>query len=135
MMRKIWLAAALGLGTVAFATPAFANSHMESAKNNPQLMQKLQGELGGEWNVAVEHGALVASRKQPQAAESDMHSKVQDQIQDLRQSDKKMNAHVKGDTAKLSGKIDDCSKLPETAQDFASIQGINKIVIDARCGK
>jgi hypothetical protein len=131
----MWMVAAIGLGGVSFATPALANNQMVPAKDSPQIQEKMQGVLGSEWDVAVQKDALVATRKQPQAASNDTQSKIKDEVKDLRQSNKKMTTKVKGDTAHLGGKIDDCSKLPGTAQDLASIQGINKIVVDAHCGK
>jgi hypothetical protein len=101
----------------------------------PSLESALSDELGADWRVDKHGAAMTATRvkSKPRAAKFD--AEVREEMKEFRGEHKEATALHQGDQVTLRGRIDDCGKAAHAADEFAEIDGINKIFVDISCAK
>ena len=77
----------------------------------------------------------LATRVTPKKADNNLTKKVNDQIRDFRDNYKDAQVVRTRDEITLRGRIDDCGDAAKAANDFAGIDGVNKIYVDVSCAK
>lgn len=97
------------------------------------LNVELRNKLGDDWTVKKSGNGYLATRVAPKKADDSFGKKVGDQIRDLRSGHSTARATRTGDAVMLHGRIDDCASAAKAADDFASINGVNKIYVDLSC--
>ncbi len=94
---------------------------------------ELRNRLGDEWSVKKSGNGYLATRVTHKKADTNLSQKVNDKMRDFRDQYKDAQVTRRGDEVMLRGRIDDCNDAAKAADDFATIDGVNKIMVDLSC--
>ena len=94
---------------------------------------ELRNKLGDDWTVKKSGNGYLATRVTPKKADTKLTQKLNDQMRDYRDHYKDAQVTRKSDEVMLRGRIDDCGDVAKAANDFAAIDGVNKIFVDLSC--
>jgi hypothetical protein len=94
---------------------------------------ELRNKLGDDWTVKKSGNGYLATRVTPKKADTRFIKKMNDQEKDFRDTYKDASVTRTHDEVMLRGRIDDCGDAAKAANDFAGIDGINKIYVDLSC--
>jgi hypothetical protein len=99
------------------------------------VRDSLKDKLGDDWMIEKGAAGWTAIRKQMKKADKDMTKKVNDEIKSARDDHKNLNVSYTRGEVVMRGSVDDCDDVGKTANSFAKIDGINKIVAEMTCNK
>jgi hypothetical protein len=136
IMKLIIASALLAVApAMAFAADTYGGAMQgQHANKENDLQAKLADKLGKDWTVSTTgQGTILATRKEVKSADDKLSTKVNDKINDIEHSRLGVNASFSNDQIRLTGTANDCGKLVDKAEDFAKINGVNRIVFDATC--
>ena len=102
-------------------------------KDLTSMNKELRDKLGDNWTVKKSGNGYLATRVAPKKAATNMSKKVTDQMRDFRDTHKDAQVMRNGDEVTLRGRIDDCGDAAKAADDFATIDGVNRVLIDLSC--
>jgi hypothetical protein len=94
---------------------------------------ELRNKLGDDWTIKKSGNGWLATRVTPKKTDTKFTKKMNDQEKDFRDSYKDASISRTHDEVMLRGRIDDCGDAAKAANDFAGIDGINKIYVDLSC--
>ena len=97
--------------------------------------KELRDKLGDDWTVKHSGRGLVATRVTKKKADNDLGKKLNDQMRDFRDKYKDAQVTRSAHEVTLRGRIDDCSDAANAADNFAGIDGVNKIYVDLSCAR
>ena len=99
------------------------------------VRDSLKDKLGDDWTIEKSGMAFKAVRKSATKAEKDMTRKVNEEMKSLSNDQKNVTASYTRGEIILRGQVDDCADVGKTADKFAKIDGVNKIVTEVSCNK
>lgn len=99
------------------------------------VRDSLKDKLGDDWMVEKSAAGWTATRKELKKADKDLTKKVNDEIKSARDDHKNLNARYARGEVVMRGSVDDCDDVGKTADKFAKIDGVNKIVAEMSCNK
>jgi hypothetical protein len=94
---------------------------------------ELRNKLGDDWSVKKSGNGYLATRVTHKKADTKLSQKLNDQIRDFRDKYSDAQATRKGDEVMMRGRIDDCGDAAKAADEFAGIDGVNRIFVDVSC--
>lgn len=101
--------------------------------NLTSLNVELRNKLGDDWTIKKSGDGYLATRVAPKRANDSFGKKLDDKMRDFRHKHAAARATRTADEVMLHGRIDDCSSAARAADDFAGVDGVNKIYIDLSC--
>ena len=99
------------------------------------VRDSLKDKLGDDWMVERAAAGWTATRKNIKKADKDLTKKVNDELKSVRDDHKNVNASYARGEVVMRGSVDDCDDVGKTADKFAKIDGVNKIVAEMSCNK
>ena len=100
------------------------------------LEKQVKDQLGDDWTITEKAPAMViATRLKMKKADDDLAKKVDDQMRSSKDDKVRMGvmANYHHEVVTLRGKVSDCKDAAKMADDFAKIDGINRIVVEVSC--
>ena len=137
-IARMMLAVPFLFGGVALANEAQHERTGDRAgmERTPTVLQKdVKDKLGDGWIVERKGEDYIAKRATTQAAGSDFQNRVDNQIQSLEKDHAGLTARMMGEEIRLNGYTEKCGDVASEANDFAKINGVNRIRISATCNK
>jgi len=99
------------------------------------VRDSLKDKLGDDWAIEKSTVGWTATRKEIKKADKDMTKKVDEEIKSTGDEHKNIKASYARGEAIIRGSTDDCDDVGKTANRFAKIDGVNKIVVEMSCHK
>jgi hypothetical protein len=94
---------------------------------------ELRNKLGDDWAVKKSGNGYLATRINPKKADMKLTQKLNDKMRDFRNDYKDAQATRKGDEIMMRGRIDDCADAARAVDNFAALDGVNKVFVDISC--
>ena len=101
----------------------------------PTFENSLRDKLGDDWTVMKHGNGYIATRQKIKTPDPKFNKKVADECKDFANDYKDATVVHQGEMVTMRGRIDDCGKAAGAADEFAEIDGINKIVLDISCAR
>ena len=97
------------------------------------IEKSVKDKLGDDWKIDQQSGSLIAMRMKVKTPDNKLSTKVSDEIRTLRKDKDGLSAMRNGNAVTIMGRLEDCKDAGAVADRFASIDGIDKIVINFSC--
>jgi hypothetical protein len=110
-----------------------AQRELSGNKDLTSMEVELRNKLGDDWSVKRSGNGYLATRVTHKKADEKLTQKLNDQMRDFRDHYKDAQPTRRGDEVTLRGRIDDCGDAAKGADEFAEIDGVNRIFIDISC--
>jgi hypothetical protein len=110
-----------------------AQRELTGNKDYTSMNAELRNQLGDDWTVKKSGNGWMATRVMHKKADKNYTQKLNDQERDFRDKFKDAQASRHGDEVTLRGRIDDCGDAAKAADEFAEIDGVNKLFVDISC--
>ena len=107
-----------------------------AGRQSVAMEKDLQDKLGDDWTVVRRsEGGYLAVRRVLKRADDKLDSKVDDTMATFRKDHHDAMVRRSGAEIILAGPITDCDDILKSANSFAKIDGINRLVVDLTCYK
>ena len=108
-----------------------------SERFDSPLASSLHDELGDDWSLSHEGSSIMARRNKSSVADKDYTKKIEASRKSVRDDKDRRGLSVtyKGDQVSIKGRVADCNDAADVADEFAGIDGVDRILVAVTCEK
>jgi hypothetical protein len=110
-----------------------ARQELTGDANLMSMEVELRNKLGDDWSVKKSGNGYLATRIAPKKADIRLTQKLNDKMRDFKNDYKDAQVSRKADEITMRGRIDDCADAARAVDNFAAIDGVNKLFVDVSC--